>query len=169
MDLVVHIFRTSASQSKPPDQSLASAQRRLAAILAKDPQKARRLAWHAAQIVAVANEFLVSAPCEIMRVFMGYIFLLAFAKFGPQTSSDHKFEMCAVRLDLSNRVEGQKAAINAWFEVGGPASIGSVKNIYSDGCVRSISLEAQTMLRKLRYWGLAKKFIRILECFELAD
>jgi hypothetical protein len=51
----VHIFRTSASHSKQSDPSLLSAKKRLAAILLKNPHKARNLAWHAAQIIAVAN------------------------------------------------------------------------------------------------------------------
>lgn len=169
MDLIVHIFRTSASQTKSPDPSAVSARRRLGAILVKNPQKARNLAWHAAQIIAVANEYLVSAPCEIMRVFMGYIFILAFAKFGPQPSSDSNLDSSPVRLDLSNRVAGQKAAIATWIQHGGYASIGLVKNVYSNGGLNAISHEAQTMLRKLRYWGLAKKFIRILESFDLMD
>ncbi|KAJ9641667.1 hypothetical protein H2204_002729 [Knufia peltigerae] len=169
MDLIVHIFRTSASQTKSPDPSAVSARRRLGAILVKNPQKARNLAWHAAQIIAVANEYLVSAPCEIMRVFMGYIFILAFAKFGPQPSSDSNLDSSPVRLDLSNRVAGQKAAIATWIQHGGYASIGLVKNVYNNGGLNAISHEAQTMLRKLRYWGLAKKFIRILESFDLMD
>ena len=56
MDLVVHIFRTSASQSKQTDAGLLSAKRHLSAIMMKSPQRARNLAWHAAQIIAVANE-----------------------------------------------------------------------------------------------------------------
>ena len=101
---------------------------------------------------------------------MGYIFILAFsdtfAKFGPRLSLDATSESYAVRLDLSNSIEGQKAAVTKWIEVGGPASIGSVKNIYSDGGLKAIGQEAQTMLRKMRFWGLAKKFIRILESFD---
>ncbi|KIW16077.1 hypothetical protein PV08_06128 [Exophiala spinifera] len=169
MDLIVHIFRTSASPTKSPDPSAMSARRRLGAILAKNPQKARNLAWHAAQIIAVANEYLVSAPCEILRVFMGYIFILAFAKFGPQPSSNSNFDSSPVRLDLSNRIADQRTAIAAWIQHGGFASIGLVKNIYSNGGLNAISQEAQTMLRQLRYWGLAKKFIWILESFDLMD
>ena len=162
MDLIVHIFRTAAK----PDPSLPSAKRRLRSIWLKQPQKARNLAWHAAQIIAVANEYLVSAPCEIMRVFMGYIFILAFARYGPQPLPGSGFESPPVRLDLSNSIDGQKAAINTWTEVGGPATIGSVKTIHSNGGLKAIGQEAQAMLRKMRYWGLARTFIRILENFE---
>ncbi|OCT53940.1 hypothetical protein CLCR_09525 [Cladophialophora carrionii] len=166
MDLVVHIFRTSASHSKQRDPSLSSAKKRLAAILAKNPHKARNLAWHAAQIIAVASEYLVSAPCEIMRVFMGYIFILAFAKFGPQSSPETNYASCPVRLDLSNRMDGQRTAIATWIENGGPWGIGSVESIYSPGSLHAISEEARAMLRKMRFWGLAKKFSRILESFD---
>ncbi|KIW90480.1 uncharacterized protein Z519_09126 [Cladophialophora bantiana CBS 173.52] len=166
MDLIVHIFRTSASQSKQIDQSLVSAKRRLCSILVKNPTKARNLAWHAAQIIAVANEYLVSAPCEIMRTFMGYIFILAFAKFGPQPCSEPGYASCPVRLDLPNRIDGQRTAIATWIENGGPASIGAVENIYSSGSLAAISREAQTMLRKMRFWKLSNKFSRILESFD---
>ncbi|OQV01263.1 Fungal specific transcription factor domain-containing protein [Cladophialophora immunda] len=166
MDLIVHIFRSSASQSKQLDHSLVSATRRLRSILVKNPTKARNLAWHAAQIIAVANEYLVSAPCEIMRTFMGYIFILAFAKFGPQPSSDPGYATCPVRLDLPNRIDGQRTAIATWIENGGPASIGAVENIYSSGSLEAISHEAQTMLRKMRFWKLSNKFSRILESFD---
>lgn len=169
MDLIVHIFRTSASTPKYPDPSLLSAKRRLAAIMIKNPHKARNLAWHAAQIIAVANEYLVSAPCEIMRVFMGYIFILAFAKFGPGHSSEPSYPSCPVRLDLSNRIEGQKTAITTWIENGGRAGIGAVGNIFGPGSLEAISQEARAMLRKMRYWGLAKKFSRILEHFDFGS
>ncbi|KAH0841023.1 hypothetical protein FOPE_06129 [Fonsecaea pedrosoi] len=166
MDLIVHIFRSSASQSKQLDQSLVSAKRRLRSILVKNPTKARNLAWHAAQIIAVANEYLVSAPCEIMRTFMGYIFILAFAKFGPQPCSDPGYASCPVRLDLPNRIDGQRTAIATWIENGGPASIGAVENIYTSGSLEAISHEAQAMLRKMRFWKLSNKFSRILESFD---
>ncbi|OAL34627.1 hypothetical protein AYO20_06044 [Fonsecaea nubica] len=166
MDLIVHIFRSSASQSKQLDQSLVSAKRRLRSILVKNPTKARNLAWHAAQIIAVANEYLVSAPCEIMRTFMGYIFILAFAKFGPQPCSDPGYASCPVRLDLPNRIDGQRTAIATWIENGGPASIGAVENIYMSGSLEAISHEAQAMLRKMRFWKLSNKFSRILESFD---
>ena len=97
---------------------------------------------------------------------MGYIFILAFTKFGPQPQSEVGYASYPVRLDLSNRIEGQRTAIATWIENGGPASIQAVKNIYSPGSLEAISEEARTMLRKMRFWGLAKKFSRILESFD---
>ena len=97
---------------------------------------------------------------------MGYIFVLAFGKFGPPSSSDPKHTPCPVRLDLSYRIDGQRAAIATWIETGGPWGIGAVHSIYNPGSLEAISDEAQTMLRKMRYWGLAKKFSRILESFD---
>src|ERR1700761_1049091 len=116
-------------------------------------------------------EYLVSAPCEIMRVFMGYIFILAFAKFGPQPASDsaYAYATCPVRLDLPNRIDGQRTAIATWVDNGGPWGIGAVESIYSPGSLEAISEEARTMLRKMRFWGLAKKFSRILESFDFED
>ena len=97
---------------------------------------------------------------------MGYIFILAFSKFGPQPFSDPRCASHPVRLDVSNRMDGQRLAIANWIEQGGPASIQAVKNIYSHGSLEAIGAEARTMLRKMRYWGLAKKFSIILESFD---
>ena len=99
-----------------------------------------------------------------MRVFMGYTFILAFARFGP--TSESNFTSCPVRLDLSNRMEGQRTAIATWIENGGAWGIGAVQSIYSPGSLDAISEEARAMLRKMRFWGLARKFSRILESFE---
>ena len=96
----------------------------------------------------------------------GYIFILAFAKFGPPPSSELSYPPCPVRLDLSNRMEGQRNAIANWVEIGGPWGVGAVKSIYDPDSLEAISEEARTMLRKMRYWGLAKKFNRILESFD---
>jgi hypothetical protein len=95
MDLVVHVFRTSASQSKSPDPSLLSAKRRLAAILTKNPQKARNLAWHAAQIIAVANEVSCRNVSSLVPVLaqlfesIGREWVLTFLVSGLGALRDH--------------------------------------------------------------------------------
>jgi hypothetical protein len=96
---------------------------------------------------------------------MGYTFILAFARFGPPPSSEPAYTSTPVRLDLSNRASGQRAAIKNWIEHGGPWAIGAVE-IYHPGSLEAISEDARIMLRKMRFWGLAKKFSRILESFD---
>jgi hypothetical protein len=167
MDLVVHLFKTTASQAKSPTDILGPAKRRLTSILNQNPQMARRLAWHAAQIVAVANEFLVSAPCEIMRVLMGYIFILAFTKYGPKPWNDLQLGHPPIQLDFPRYLRGHGNALITWIETGGHASIGTVHDIYAPGGLQAISQEAQAMLGRVRCWGLAKKFIRVLDNCDL--
>ncbi|KIW02577.1 uncharacterized protein PV09_06028 [Verruconis gallopava] len=167
MDITLFIFRSVASRDSKFDKAVGVAERRLQSAFAKDAREARRLVSHAAQIVAVANEYLVSAPCEILRLFMGYVFIIAFAKYFPRGSQPIRGQsLPRIRLDVSLHQPSQKQAIADWVVHGGPASIGSVKDICSGGSVLAISQEAQSMLQRLRAWGLAEKFIKILQSFE---
>jgi hypothetical protein len=167
MDYTLFIVRSVASQDPKLAKGVDVAQRRLRSTFAKDPREARRLVSHAAQIVAVANEYLVSAPCEILRLFMGYVFIIAFAKYFPRNSHQTGGQSPPrLSLDVSMHRPAQKQAVADWIAQGGPASIGSVEDICSDGSVPAISREAQSMLQRLRSWGLADKFIKILQSFE---
>jgi len=168
MDITLFIVRNVVSEDSSHDRGVETAQRQLQSTFARDPREARELVWHAAQIVAVANEYLVSAPCEILRLFMGYIFMIAFAKYFPRNLK-HAGRQSPLRLDLPVHQASQKRAAADWIEHGGPAIIGSAVDICSDGSALAISQDAQCMLRRLRCWGLAEKFIRILQRFESVD
>ena len=161
MEIIVYIVRNLMSQDPSQQRSLELARKRLRTIFARDPRAARTLVWHSAQIVAIANEYLVSAPCAIMRSFMGYIFILAYSAYGHHTSqADAK---PPVRLDsASDSSTAQQAAIETWIRTGGPASVGSVEDICAPGRVLAISRDAQSIMQKLHSWGLAGKFTRIL-------
>jgi hypothetical protein len=81
MDLVIYIFRNSNKEGT--SSALSTAKEHLRCIFARSPSDARRLAVHAASIVAIARECIIYTPCETIRVFMGFAFLLAFNKFFP--------------------------------------------------------------------------------------
>ncbi|EHK17818.1 uncharacterized protein TRIVIDRAFT_123833, partial [Trichoderma virens Gv29-8] len=88
MDAVIYIVRHHISQDCLEHRyNIDVAQMRLRSAFANDPHKGRMLLWHAAQIVGIANEYLVSAPCEIMRVFMAYTFIMAYSTYGPRFTS----------------------------------------------------------------------------------
>ncbi|KAH7028961.1 uncharacterized protein B0I36DRAFT_410598 [Microdochium trichocladiopsis] len=176
MDIVVYIVRKVISQDPRDGPDLESARRRLRSAFSRDAPKARKLVWHAAQIVATANEYLVSAPCEIMRVFMGYIYIIAFAEHGPPTgeaAAAAADQAPGVRLDIPNHhdagtEEEERVTIDIarWIEHGGPAGLGRVSNLCrgsGSGCVSLLSQDAQAMLSQLSCWGLAGKFIKILQ------
>ncbi|KAK7431380.1 hypothetical protein QQZ08_002151 [Neonectria magnoliae] len=164
MDMILYIVHSVVSRGSSHDNGVDLARRRLISALGNDPRRARMLAWHAGQIVAVANEYLVSAPCEIMRLFMSYIFIIAFAQSYPRPHQSSRGTR--VRLDLPNHHAEQKRAIEEWIETGGPARIGSAEDIFADGSTKTIVLDAQALLQRLRSWGLAEKFAKILQSFE---
>lgn len=163
MDFTLFIVRHVVSHPSETDKNLQNAERRLRSTFAHDQRGARKLVWHAAQIVAVANEYLVSAPCEILRLFMGYVYLIAFAKYFPRQSDHLEHQTLGLRLDIHQQA-GQQA-VSQWIERGGQARIGSAQNIYSDDSALAISQDAQSMLQRLRCWGLAEKFIKIIQSF----
>ncbi|KAF5579560.1 uncharacterized protein FSUBG_13596 [Fusarium subglutinans] len=168
LDLILSIVRGLISTEPRVHDGIKVARNRLKLTFARDPKTARRLCWHAAQIVAIANEYLVSAPCEIMRVFMGYIFIIAYSAYGDHshTRSSTMEVTQSVRLDLHDQNLSHRRVIVKWIEVGGPASTGSVPDIGTDGCVPAISTDAQEILKKLQCWGLAHKFTKVFQVLE---
>lgn len=176
LDLVIFIVRNSATtstfnptnkQMPPKSNDCEMAKSRLRYKLACDPRRTRKLVWHAAQIVAVADEYVVSAPCEILRVFMGYLFIMAFARYGTHA---HEMvdvqEFVPVKLDVPSPTQSQQEGMSRWIEYGGAASLASIDNICSDRCVDTLNEQAQALLSKLRNWGLVDKFSKILDAFQ---
>lgn len=161
INLVVYLVRGTLSPDNPPTRDLGVARRKLQFALAQNVVAGRTLVWHAAQILAIANEYLVSTPCEIMRIFMAYVFIMAYSVYGPKADRD-PFAV-PVRLDLSDQRPHHGQAVGDWMRHGGPARVGSVADIFSDGCFPSLCNNAQAMMQKLRCWGLAEKFTKILQ------
>lgn len=164
MDMIIYIVHSVVSRGSGQDPGVSMARRRLVSAFENDPRRARKLVWHAGQIVAVANEYLVSAPCEIMRLFMSYIFIVAFAQHYPRL--ERPATTFKVRLDVPNHHPDQMQAVEEWIQFGGRARIGSAEDILADGAVKTIVQDAQAMLQRLRSWGLAEKFAKILQSFE---
>ncbi|CAK7226802.1 hypothetical protein SEUCBS140593_006365 [Sporothrix eucalyptigena] len=214
LDIILYIVRNTVAQGARKLQyhkGIQMAKRRLVATLSRDPQEARRLVYHAAQIVAVANDYLVSAPCEILRLFMGYTFLIVFAAYCPNS---HRFQIpgpptqqqqpahqaplpfgsnpsmptlslaspmpptmlqqqppitpttSVIQLDIPSHRIASPSDVDNWIAHGGPAAIGSVPNLFAEGGALAISRDAQAMLQRLKCWGLAEKFTKILQSFE---
>lgn len=162
MDVIIYIVRNLLSQNSSQQRGLEAARKRLRSIFARDPRGSRSLAWHSAQMIAIANEYLVSAPCEIMRVFMGYVYIMAYSAYGPRHGEGQaQAQKPPVRLDTFMSTT-QKADVDEWMRSGGPATIGSVGDISAPGRLAFISADAQSILQKLQCWGLADKFTRIL-------
>lgn len=168
LDIIVSMVRNFISPTSEAHNGVDLARGRLSLKLAfaSGPQTARRLCWHAAQIVAIANAYTVSAPCEIMRVFMGYVFILAYSAYGPHEPASPSGDALSFRLDLQDCQISQRRAVVEWIHAGGPATLGSVQDICAKGCIPTISRDAQGMMQKLQCWGLAEKFAKVLQAIE---
>ncbi|KAH8820153.1 fungal-specific transcription factor domain-containing protein [Xylogone sp. PMI_703] len=168
MELVVFIVRnTTMRHTSSEFHHTDAAKRHLKARFSSDPCRTRRLIWHAAQIIAVANQYLVSAPCEILRIFMGCIFLMAFAKYGPGILDlDINNRRQPVKLDEIDELGSKNQVVAEWISSGGPASIAGFDNIYNEEFATHISLRTQSLLQRIQFWGLSHKFIKILEIFQ---
>jgi hypothetical protein len=176
MELVVYIVRNvaAAQHDQTNIQLIEAAKHRLTAKFSSDPSRTRKLVWHAAQILAIANQYLVSAPCEILRVFMGSIFLMAFAKYSNNNnhyySEYEKDGLPYAKLDdVENTTKGcQNRLISDWIHHGGPAYITGIDDIYCKTFASHVSNRTQGLLQRIQYWGLSRKFVRILQIFEAA-
>lgn len=177
LDIILYIVRNTVAHGAHRlrhHKGIQMAKRRLVATLSRDPQEARRLVYHAAQIVAVANDYLVSAPCEILRLFMGYTFLIVFAAYCPDgyrfqlpdTAASGVPSSGAIQLDIPSHRIASTADVDNWIAHGGPAAIGSVPNLFADGGALAICRDAQAIMQRLKNWGLAEKFTKILQNFE---
>lgn len=180
MDLVVFITRSSmeprANRFQYPELDVGLAERRLESLFKADLAQTRSLAWHAAQIIGVANTYTVSAPCEILRIFMGYAFILAVAKYCPEICAPSSVgsngsrwptttNNAHVQLDSSSSEDAHKKMIVEWIRHGGPASIATCKDFCTPVGMKCVSEHAQALLQRMRFWGLAEKLKRVLESF----
>ncbi|KAH8171969.1 fungal specific transcription factor domain-containing protein [Sarocladium implicatum] len=163
MDAIVFIIRNVVLLEPAEKESLREARRHLSTTFAKDEQAGRALLWHACQIVAIAREYIVSAPCEIMRIFMGYIFIMSYGAYSPKLPSDQRRKQ-PLRLDVLSQSEQPRQAVTDWVLRGGPASVGSVQVVgMGRGSTSAFSQDAQAMMQNLKGWGLAEKFAKILD------
>ncbi|EGY14159.1 uncharacterized protein VDAG_05323 [Verticillium dahliae VdLs.17] len=164
--VIIYIVRSLISQRAKHHKGIEVARKRLRSSFAQDRRSSRRLVHHAAQIIAIANEYLVSAPCEIMRTFMGYVFILAYSSYGPRAELMPGGKT-PIRLDVPLHQPAQQQFTLQWIDDGGPAGLGSVVNILADDCVPAISRDAQLMMQRLKCWGLADQFTKILHIFDV--
>lgn len=173
MELILHIVRHLPTTNQSPHHGTVTlAKQNLIAKFANDHRKTRRLIWHAAQITAVANEYVVSAPCEILRMFMGAILLLAVAKYYPgvlHVRSEVSGRAGVILLDrVDTSAEGTETAEH-WIQHGGPASVVGVEELSSAEFGNVIFSRTRSLLGRVRFWGLAQKFIEILQLLNDTD
>ncbi|KAJ6083052.1 hypothetical protein N7467_007187 [Penicillium canescens] len=140
MDLVTFIFRNNhswnhGSSTSQLNKELARALESLRQRFQHNPVATRRSVRHAALVVGISRECTSFTPCETMRVFFSFAFLLAFARFFPfdKVPSAPRDEIPSVRLDelptQNSKPSGSVSRLEIWIEQGGPASLESVDDI----------------------------------------
>ncbi|KEF59378.1 uncharacterized protein A1O9_04222 [Exophiala aquamarina CBS 119918] len=164
MDLVIFLFRNSGRDLSPALSSeLNRARQHLQAIFTRYPVDMRRAVSHAASVVAITRECPIFTPCETMRLFNAFAFLLAFTKLSSGSSNEGR---PAIHLDVIpwQRCEADAPMFEYWTIHGGPACIGGVDVCDSGSfeALRDLGLKA---MHELRVWGLARKFHLILQNF----
>ncbi|KAJ5223328.1 hypothetical protein N7468_007870 [Penicillium chermesinum] len=173
MELILYIVRHLPTTQHPSEhRTMTAAKHQLNMKFANDPSKTRKLVWHAAQIHAVANEYVVSAPCEILRVFMGAILLLAFSKYCPKLAASDEgsaSDRPMVFLDRLDPTNTQAGLVEVWIKHGGPASLSGVSDIHSSELAATVCRRTQGLLEKAQCWGLSNKFVKILHMFQDAE
>lgn len=163
MDMIVYIVQNVMSRGPCCDRRLDLARMRLCWAFQSDEQRARKLLWHAGQIVDVANECTISVPSEMMRLFMAYVLIVAYVKHCPHGEG---VAGTGIRLDAPCYHADKGKAVAGWISQGGPAQMGSAESIYALGAAAEVTHDAQLKFRLLRPWGMADKFARILQHFE---
>lgn len=175
----------------PNDMELDLAKTRLQMILASDPLHARRMVYHAASIIAISRECTVNTPCEIMRVFDAYAYVLAFVKFGsekrkppspmnqpaaasmsPPALPGHGLANGgregepSVRLDRIpwSRTAVQNSAVELWVNNNwGYPSIDGAHNLYEAGSYSKLKTIALQAIENLSVWDLSRRFYSTLD------
>lgn len=164
MDLVVFLFRNSGRDlSTALSSELDRARQHLVAIFTRCPADMRRAVSHAASVAAIARECPIFTPCETMRVFSSFAFLLAFTKLSNNSINDGE---TGINLDVLpwQRCEADDLMLKHWTIHGGPARVGEV-DICDKGNFEALRELALKTMQEFRVWGLARKFYRILQTF----
>jgi hypothetical protein len=164
MDLIIFIFRNSGrQQSSQLSAELSGAKEHLRSTFGRNPIDTRRSVVSAANIVNVARECTSFTPCEVMRLFNGYAYLLAFVRFFPFDLLPNA--AISARLDILpwRRSESEQNDLHAWVERGGRAKLSPVDDICDTANFNQLKQQGLLALSELRMWGLARKFHRVLQ------
>jgi hypothetical protein len=169
LDLVVFIPRKSISlKGWHVGSSIKAAESRLAMSFSSDPQKTRSLIWHAAQIIGISNQYIICSPCEVLRIFAAYAFLIAHGRYHPQPCLD---DPTHTTIDLAQIYPNadQMTATTQWINHGGRASVGCATDIWSEEGIQALIREGSERLNGIITWRVAEKFIRAIQYFARRD
>lgn len=191
MEMILLICQNGTTAN---DTELEMAKARLQMIFASEPVHARRLVYHAASIIAISRDCTVYTPCEIMRVFDAYAYVLAFVKYGPRNGRDSELiqESETLTLGTSTTVSGtpsnevgqsngyirldqvpwsrslpQQNLVELWISGNrGFPAIDGVQNICTQTSFAQLKSSALQAIESLSLWNLSRKFHKTLDSLE---
>jgi hypothetical protein len=163
MDLIIFIFRNSSSiGSANSSTECDRAKEHLRTTFARNPTDTRHSVVSAANIVNVARECTSFTPSEVMRLFNGFAYLLAFARFFPFEKISHPGVAANLNILPWRRTAQDDPDLQAWIERGGPALLAPVGDICEPSNFAALKQEALQVFDALKTWGLAEKFRKVL-------
>jgi hypothetical protein len=179
MEMITILCQDSSNLS---DTELGMAQARLRHIFDGDPTYARRLLCHAGAIIAISRECPANSPCEILRVFDAYAYVLAYTKFLPSAEDVARFSVSRstgpghvpsqdgsnrtpppIRIDVVpwSRTGAQRDIAQRWISHGHGAP-------FLHGCGTTLGyakLKASALqaIERLNVWDLSRRFYKTLD------
>lgn len=192
MEMFVFVYQTGIDAQ---EIELNAVRARLRSVFASNRAHARQLLYHAASVIAISRHCTCYTPCETLRVFDSYAFILAFVKFGATSngtindgpgdcgdghedcqaacSRDEEHQptlsrVDAVRLDLVpwSRPKQEDEALSLWLTRNqGRASIDGVDIVHDEHVLQKLRASALRSLKALSLWSLSRNFYRVFENF----
>lgn len=167
MDLAISLARKTTAPEERLDRIS-----RMKSIFTADPINARALAWHAVQLLAVGRNYRIHTSCDTLRVFMGGVYLWAFAKYFPDDpsviESENENEKEGVKLDDLPWTKTWTGAEN-WITSGGKASIQGVDNLCSKIGAGEVLKLVMHLLQRMQLWGIGEKFCVAVQEISMID
>jgi hypothetical protein len=165
LDLVISNFRNSGTESSQPFVRTREAIKDRPCRIFRNT---RRMVFHAAAILTIAQDCTISTPCETLSVFMGHAMLLAYIKLSP--FEEHESRAASTknfRPDDILWIRGPEAVkhVGPWIETGGPASLGDVADICERGGFSEAKQGGFDALERCIIWVLARNLGQTISKF----
>lgn len=162
LEPIVELARASSAFATANNFAFAQAgQARLYVAFAANPCQSRQMLFHAGQMLIGADVYPVVGPSDTLRVFMAYLVILAFAKYGPISVRDAE-AMEPLRLDVKTYCRG---TLDRWLGEGGAVKMGSCDRVHAKCATEPIMQDAYRAFGRMAHWGLAERLFSILVHF----
>lgn len=140
-------------------------QQRLIHEFASDPYNGRLYVYNAGQVLRIARESPLVTPIDYLRIFMAYLAILAYVKYGPSSTNDIP-SVDPFQADVFHFFPTRS---NRWLAFGGPVTIGECDAFYPGCSTEQIMRDASSQLCRPEGWKLTRRFYNILDHFNALE